>query len=704
MLLAAVPLFLGAFLLFMLQPLVVQRILPWFGGGASIWITCTFFFQTLLLVGYAYADRLNRLPRRIARLTHCIVLIIAAGMIYQNPILPEPAWKPVLNTNPMLGILGVLTHFTTIPLFILSSTTSLVQTWLAQQKPQFPVHRLFALSNLGSLLALWAYPFVFEPVMTLSQRSHVWGVGFCIYGLCMFMFTVRGCRSQLLAGHSSVMNDLASVLPPTVRTIAQWILYAALSSLFLSATTYHLTQDVAPIPLLWIMPLAIYLLTWIVAFDRPHYYKLWSWDATLVLTLLLLTYLLWNPGTYNNLKMLVISYGWGVFVICYACHGELVQIRPNAPYLSQFYLALAFGGVVGAALAGVVAPLTIGQHKLFVVSLLLVGLTMTCRCFIAAKKAIRSKTAQAKSACIATVLLAMTTCTIAGYQVHRSYFKVDRMRITKNLHNFYASLTVESYRVPGYPQINRLVNGTTSHGYQVYLPEWEQKPVSYYHMESGLGIALTVFHPKGRRLGGVGLGVGTIAAYVGKGESIRFYEINPMVRDVAERDFSYLKGARQRGAQVDIQIGDARLVLDDEVRKGHEPLLDVLVLDAFNSDSIPSHLLTREAWDIYKNRLSPQGIVAVHISHRHINLASVLARMAEYAGWTAWSVDSALSDDEMKKIYSDASDWIIITANPDVVQKLHHFEHTQPVGVDPRVPLWVDEQHSFHCLWRAYPC
>ncbi|MGI4778060.1 MAG: fused MFS/spermidine synthase [Janthinobacterium lividum] len=636
--LCASTIFVSAFLLFLVQPLIARQILPWFGGSAAVWTLCLVFFQVVLLLGYLYADRLSRWPLRIQGRVHAALLLAACALL---PIVPSAIWKPAAgDTDPALGVLAVLAATIGLPYLAVCTTGPLVQSWVARLHAgdgvrQARVYRLFALSNLAALVALVVYPFVLEPAVALHAQAVAWSAGFALFALLAVgsAWTVaRALRDAQIPVAMDMPPEDSRTTTPTAPVRLQdmllWLSLSALGTVVLLSVSTYITQDVASVPLLWIVPLALYLLTFVLCFDSAFWYRRWLfWPLVLVAAPLMAWYL--NVAAHDlPIATLIASFCAGLFVICMFCNGELARARPAPRHLTRFYLAMASGGALGGLFTGVVAPVLFDGYWELPGSLAVPGLLLL---WVArGRRTSRLDAWAVAGARVLGVLGAVAVvATMVGSRVRTDAATVLRER------NFYGVLRVQQFASGAGDDAGasrRLTNGVITHGEQMLAPGKRRVPTAYYGPLSGVGVALTTRRPAAQHVGVIGLGVGTLAAYGRSQDRFRFYEIDPQVTRIAREQFSYLGDS---AARIDIVPGDARLALQQEFDTGHAQGFDVLVIDAFTGDSIPVHLMTREALALYARHLKPGGVIAFHVSNRHLDLVTVVGRLADDAGFGA---------------------------------------------------------------------
>ncbi len=647
--------FLSAFLLFLIQPIFAKLILPWFGGSSAVWITCLVFFQTALLGGYLYAHLLTRRwSARKQPWVHCTLLAVALLLL---PVMPGERWKPTGAGDPAWQILAMLTVVLGLPYFLLSATSPLLQKWLARDGSQ--PYRLFALSNVGALLALAAYPLWIEPRIATRAQDLSWSAGFVVFAvLC-------GVAAWLSRSQTDVWLETETRAEP--QSSVPWMLLAAAGSMMLVSTTNHLTQNVAAVPFLWILPLGAYLLSFIICFESPRWYQRGLFLRLLAVALGSLAYALYDITVSVPITVAIPLFTLGLFIICMFCHGELSRLKPGTSQLTTFYLMIALGGALGAILAGLLAPRVFtGIHE-FPVSLLLVAVLAL---WVNWAEGITPRLLWL------TVSVAMMVALIA--EVH-SYRK-DALVMTRS---FYGSLRVVQ-SIHGGGETRTLYHGIVQHGAQYLDAAKRSEPITYFGPDSGAGLVLRFCCEGPKTVGIIGLGAGTLAAYGKPGDTFRFYEINPQVIDLAKSQFTFLSDSK---AAISIATGDARLSLE---REAAPPYYDVFLADAFSGDAIPVHLLTTEAFDLYLRHLKPSGILAVHISNDYLDLAPVVAHLASAHGLTARSVHSPRDD---AHLYSQA-DWIVMTRDAAFFARPEIAGRAKIIEGRPGLRLWTDDYNN----------
>ncbi len=683
----AATIFLSAFLLFQLQPLVARFVLPWFGGTPAVWTTCMLFFQLLLFGGYAYADVLvRRFPPRGQKRIHLTLLGLAVAVLAASalssgvPLAPPAGWKPMGSAWPVLRILGLLSLTAGLPYFLLASTGPLVQAWLSRLADPERIWRLYALSNLGSLLALVAYPFVFEPNFSLKTQAWAWSGAYLLFVLGAGAAARRQAGGD--AGAATESPNADDVPAPSRGARLLWAALAFCGSLLLLATTSQMCQEIAVFPFLWILPLALYLLSFVLTFELTR--VPWRPIASLffVASLPPVCYVLFKGATIAMSAQLG-ALSAALFAGCLVCHGELYRLRPSPRHLTTFYLLIAGGGALGGVFASLVAPVLFHGYWEYQLSLVLTALMLLVVLGREEGSFVR-RHLFAKLAGLAALGGLVVTL---GLQIRDT---VDDA--AASVRNFYGVLRIkEELPEDAAWHLRALTHGRIRHGFQYVSPAKKAIPTTYYNEESGVGLAVR-FHPRrgpaGFRIGVVGLGVGTMAAYGWAGDVVRFYEINPDVIALSkgpEPRFTYLEDSL---AAVEIVEGDARLSLERELARGEAQRFDILVLDAFTSDAIPIHLLTAEAFTTWLGHLrDADSILAVHISNRHLVLEPVLRRVADRFGLAA-----ALLDTNPEGPAASRSVWVLLTRNPAVLERDGIAKAAKPLTDEGRkIALFTDD-------------
>lgn len=751
----AFSIFTGAFLLFLVQPLIGKYILPWFGGSPGVWTTCLLFFQTLLLGGYAYAHFTStRLRPRTQAIVHGALLVLSLAWL---PIIPSAGWKPVTAGDPTWQILLLLAACLGLPYFVLSATGPLLQHWFSRTHAGVSPYRLYALSNAGSLLALLGYPFVVEPAFSRQTQAMLWSAGLVVFvGLCGYCAWQMARRAGLAgaegmqpgAAHAAGAGETDAALP-TAADKFLWLALPALASVLLLATTNKLCQEVAVVPFLWVLPLALYLLSFILSFDHPRWYSRGVFSALLVVSGAVVWSLL-HTGAKVSLPRQVIGYASTLFVACMVCHGELYRLKPSPRHLTQFYLFIAAGGALGGLVVAVVAPLVFQEYIEFqfgwwgvaylagLICLLYKSRAMAVGSGVGALVALVVLPALQTSSSdggvgrwavafftqakvfygehwqeLGVLFVIFAVCMREGWRPVGRHWQLrmgawplmlsvvfgvalviqvrsEGRSAVMAARNFYGTLKIYEY-YESEPRAHHyvLTHGATTHGLQFTRLPQAMWPTTYYGRESGVGLAIALSpRHSARRLGVVGLGTGSLATYGEPGDTVRFYEINPAVEQLARTRFTYLA---QSPAHVEVVIGDARLSMERELERSGEEPFDVLALDAFSSDAIPVHLLTKEAFAVYLARVRPDGVIAVHISNRYLNLRPVVEALARHFGRKAVTISHQAGDDW----WLSGSTWVLVTNNEAVLQS-PTVDASSEASVEsaPADALWTDDHAS----------
>ncbi len=697
---------LGAFLLFQVQPLFSKMILPWFGGSPAVWTTCLLFFQTVLLAGYAYAHGLSQVQPMSRQLV--IHLTLAALALLLLPITPGGSWQPPDGTNPIGRILLLLTRHVGLPYLLLAATSPLVQTWFAAVYAERSPYRLYALSNFGSLAGLISYPFVVEPRLTTDRQGAIWSVAFGCYAVLCGWLALRLRRLPLpgdavpRASRSAAHGKHAM---PAKYGLAWWILPPALGSVLLMSITNHVCQNVAVIPLLWIVPLALYLVTFILSFEKERWYVRRWYAAAAMLAMLAASYLvllryldgvfqsfgldwLWFVLTQNVVVEATV-YLVILFLLCMICHGELVQRKPPPERLTSFYLAVSAGGALGGMLVALVSPLVFSSYLELNLSLL-VGFGLALYVF-ADEARVHWFPHVSGLLRMAGVALAVAVSAIIVWGQWEAW---DREGGLLSVRNFYGVMSVKE-RYPKKPEWRGLAlyHGRTLHGFEHTLPAMRGRPTTYYTEDSGVGRALAAVRNRAPlRVGLVGLGVGTLAAYGKQGDYFRFYEIDDDVVRLARDYFSFLP---QCAATVEVVAGDARLSLEREPSQQ----FDVLVLDAFSGDAIPVHLLTAEAFAVYLRHLRADGVIAAHISSRYVDLVPVVTAMARHFdladAFLPWpDGDHGVNWADEMGLSVTPSQWMLLTRNRQLLERSPIREAARTIPLERPLSLWTDQYNN----------
>lgn len=786
--------FLGAFLLFQVQPMIGKFILPWFGSTPGVWATALLFFQLSLLAGYIYAHLLvSYLDWKQQAILHGALLLLALIVL---PIAPAESLKPLSSDAAIMRIFLILTQSVGAPFFLLATTAPLLQRWFAQLYPDKSPYRLYALSNFGSLLALLSYPFMVEPLLRLQVQSWVWSFAYAIFAaMCAgCAWQVSRSRTEESQGAVGAMGgrraQTGAVCNLDARTGLMWLSLSACGSGLLLATTNQMSIDVASVPFLWVVPLSLYLLTFILCFDSERWYFRPLFSALLPLILMNTLRLLYI-GEDLGIADQILGYSLTLFVCCMCCHGELARLRPVPAQLTLFFLVISAGGALGGSFVAVVAPLIFTglyeYHVLLLLCYLLVILAQLPGIFdskfgagsgalsrvfaaffwvvamgaiiVGAYYSFLPRTwsiynlgsaagtsfvnwqanmarvlplglgllllilelwRRARGATLETwwtsnrgvarlgvsAVLTLGLVSLAGglsWQI-----QITQSRMLEQRRNFYGVLSIYERGIGESSYRLALNNGRIRHGEQHQLhPTW---PTTYFGPETGVGVAI-LNHPARLdagnqfRIGVVGLGAGTLAAYANTRidpqasaddyvttreaeDYLRFYELNPLVVQWAEERFTFLQDASLRGADIDVYQGDARLVLERQLRQGDDQRFDVLAIDAFSSDAIPIHLLTLESIRIYLAHLNEGGVLALHVTNRYVDLLPIVARLAEAIGMQAIYIENYADASR----FVDSTDWILLTRNQAFLDSKAVYVNQEPMPAPGS--LWTDDFSS----------
>ena len=675
MLAFSLTIFWGACLLFLVQPLIARFILPWFGGGPAVWTTCMLFFQVLLLGGYAYAHfSISRLTPRRQVITHLSLLALAVVLL---PITPGDHWKPTDGSHAAGHILLLLLACLGLPYLVLSATGPLLQAWFSKANPGVSPYRLYALSNIGSLLALLAYPFLLEPQLARQTQAEWWSIGLALYAGLASWCGYKVWHSDGADSAKSAADD-EEPAPTLIRQLL-WFALPACGVMLLLAITNKLCQDIAVVPFLWVLPLGLYLLSFIVSFDSPRWYHRAFWLPLLAVLLGLVLQNLYAAESHPDITPLATLYLGTLFVACMVCHGEVFRLRPGAGRLTGYYLSISAGGAVGGLFVALVAPFVFPDYFELHLALFLTAALVIL--VLRQDPSLPFHQGRARWAwAVPFVALAAMGYGLADVATTSLRGSLSTTR------GFYGVLKVNDNDA-GSAELHHLTlqHGATIHGLQYVDPEKRTFPSSYYTSTSGIGRLLRAHKPGGgRKVGAIGLGCGTLATWGLKGDTFRFYEINDDVARLATSTFTYLKDSK---AKTELVMGDARLSMEREADQQY----DVIVLDAFSSDAIPVHLLTLEAFDHYQRHLKPDGAIAVHVSNRYLDLHPVVYRIADKIGFPAITIDDNDTAYEDAGFYG--SDWIIMTRNQVLLQQPLLKDVTkETVEFPARIMYWTDER------------
>jgi SAM-dependent methyltransferase len=710
---------LSAFLLFLVQPLVAKHILPWFGGAPAVWNVCMAFYQSALFAGYLYAHLLiTRVPSSRQIWVHGALVVAALAAL---PVLPDASWRPAGDAAPGIRICLMLVSSVGLPFVALAGTGPIVQALFAKRFLGRSPYPLYALSNLGSLVALLCFPFVLEPWLSLSTASPLWSGGFAISCgsvlACVWLAASRGSRasppirSELDRGHSG---------RPAAANAEQriaWLLLPACAVVLLMGVTNLLCLDVASVPLLWVVPLALYLTTFILCFASERNHRPGLFVALALFALI-------SDAALNDANFGILWKGLGVdpvydeilsltallFAGCMLLHGMLQRLRPPAEQLTTYYLSISAGGAIGGIFVGLLAPILFNDYDELPLGMLASWAALGVLSWREGRRAGRAARRRLAFAA-ASVCLAVLCGVQLFYDRDRSFGEVVFQKRT-----FFGVLRVRE-KFPNDPKrhVKILENGTTFHGRELQDPAARLIPVSYFGPLTAIGMTLydgplrmngleldAAPEDRGRRIGIIGIGVGALAGYGRRGDEIVYYEIDPEVVYIARDSghFDYLKDSR---AQIDIVLGDGRLSLEREAKELGSRQFDVFVVDAFTSDAIPVHLLTREAFEVYVRHLRPDGVLAVHVSNRHLRLSPLVSRLGESVGLYSLQAKNL----NIPGYLSGQSSWVLLSADEGKISQIERAIHarlryagvsesevtlTRPDAADlASAPLWTDD-------------
>ncbi len=676
--------FISAFLVFQIQPIISKIILPWFGGGASVWTTCLLFFQFFLLVGYLYAYILTKILKvKYQIVVHLACLLLSLFLLPNNiadiqniPISGSPTW----------AVLKVLFFGLGFPYLILSANTPLLQHWFTSETNGAHPYRLYATSNVGSFLALISYPIIIEPFMSLDGQIKLWSSIYWLFVLLVgwiFFIVVKQNNKDRLCTPEQPINPKVGFF-----RLILWFMLSALGVILLVSTTNALTQNVPPVPFLWLAPLAIYLLTYVVAFSNFAIYvrKFWLPFFMLLSFVALLIYFI--GGQFDIITQLLI-YLLILLCGCMICHGELNSLKPQQGNTTLFYLVLSVGGVCGSFLVSFVAKNLFDEFLEFPLAIFSVLVLATASlCWNKQDGLAEVKPRMAGVVNSQLSILAVGSAVVglvwllAFIKLNNQYQQYDIAKAR----NFYGILTVKDI-IEGKVNERRLIDGTTSHGSQSLPLSQSAVPTSYYRPGTGVQLVIEELSSDSKlQVGIIGLGVGALAAYGQPGDHYTFYELNPLVSDFANKYFSYLSSAK---AEVDVKLGDARVTLQNELDLGQKNAFDLLIMDAFSGDLIPTHLMTHEAFLLYQQHIKAQGVIALHISNRHLSLLPVIMQHSRSLNMQVMLFETPGEGNE-----HDAQ-WVVLTNNSRLTQSAKLISRQTVIAKDQyQKVLWTDDYSS----------
>jgi len=695
---------LSSFLLFQIQPMIGKYILPWFGGTPTVWSVVLLFFQALLTGGYAYAyGLLGRLRGRLQGIVHLsllglsVILLLVTALTWPSPLTPDASWWPQGNALPIWGIFKVLAVSVGIPYLVLSSNSTLVQAWFNRDHRSQTPYRLYALSNTGSLLGLISYPILFEPTLTLRAQAYLWSAAYVVFAIITAYLALRTYQHrQTDEVQESRDSQPGEDKRPSVGMHVLWIGLAACATTLLISVTSQITQEVAVIPFLWVLPMTIYLLTFILAFSGGRWY---SRRLYLIAFFVVGTVSIWMLVKYPPFSIItqIIIYALLLFICCMICHSELFKLRPHPRFLPSFYLMVAVGGAIGGIFVTLLAPylFSTGFWELqwgSVACGVLLAIVMQLERAPAQRKRqakSRQRSAQNRWGLKPIVLVSsIAVLLLSGFiiLIMRS-ISADTLLATRDFYGVSRvwEINTDQPEVRAY----QLTHGKTVHGFQFAASQLRDLPTAFYAESSGVGLAIlnNPTRPGKLRIGALGLGGGVIASYGQPGDVFRFYEINPDVIRIAEGEGGYFSFLADSQADVQVIPGDARVSLERELASGSPQYFDLLVLDAFSGDAMPLHLLTKEAFEIYLKHLKQDGIIAVNVSNRYFNLDLEIYRLAD-----AFNLGTALIEDKGNGVQSYDSIWMLLTRNRDFLKLPAIADRSsQRLSIPASLPTWTDD-------------
>jgi len=679
--------------------MISRYILPFFGGSSSVWSTVELFFQVVLTGGYAYAAWLVRrfsAKRQVwlhmGILAASMLILAVLGRSWPSPVMPDASWKPVSVASPITDIFKLLVVAVGLPYFLLSTNSPLMQVWFHRTQPGRSPYGLYALSNVGSLLGLLAYPFLIEPNLTLRAQGWLWSGMYAVYVLIAGYTASRSLKTkgEIHATVSSA-QAISSAAKPPIRVQALWILLSAIASTMFLAVTSQITQEVAPIPLLWVLPLSIYLISFILTYSNERWYNRSIFAALMLVASAGYIWALIN--THAPFIALIVVYCFILFVSAMICNGETYRLRPDPVHLTRFYLMTSFGGALGGVFVNLVAPFVFKGYWELPISF---GLTWTLLLAIFMTR--RAANPERKVRFIYNVLVSATVLLVGAL----SLFSLAGGKTSGDVfeqRNFYGVVRVNEINPDdavwrGY----NVVHGITVHGMQYSAPDKRRLPTVYYTEQSGVGLAITS-NPKyghGMKVGVLGLGIGTLAAYGQAGDTYRFYEINPIMADLSKGEDGYFSYLADSPANNILILGDARLSLERELASAGSNHFDVLVLDVFDGDSIPVHLLTKEAFNLYLSHLAPNGLLAINISNNYLNLVPVLWQQASY-----YKLSMVVIPTQSDGGRTYASNWALLTADPALLQAPAISPRANTLaGYSTNIRQWTDDYSNLFQILR----
>ncbi len=693
----AMAIFLSAFLVFQVQPVIARYILPWYGGSPSVWTVCLLFFQAGLLGGYAYAHALvSALRERLGWQVAIHLGLLAAAMLLL-PVTPDDSLKPQGNeASPATAIIRLLVVTVGAPYLLLSASGPLLQHWFGAACPGRSPYRLYAVSNVGSMLGLLTYPFLFEPLLAVSRQTQLWSGAFVVYALFAAACAWLMMQNRRAGADGENAGAEAERRPPFGVGLL-WVALAATASTLLLAITNQLCQDVSVVPFLWVLPLSLYLLTFVIAFDHQRWYRR---SVAIPMAGVAIALVIWQLDSAwrheeTHIVWQVAIFLAAIFTTCFVCHGELARSKPEPRYLTGFYLAIAFGGALGGLFVSLLAPVVFDGYWEFHLALL-VFILLVLLLLVPVVMRLRWRMVKLAAGIAGAGVFSVATMALWGNLRATGENAIETRR------SFYGVHRVYDWKEIGMNTQRVLYHGRILHGMQFTAPHLNWRPTTYYMSGSGIQRA---FDFKNERemliresldIGVVGLGAGTIAALAKLGDRMVFYEIDPDVVEIANAHFTYLSQSR---AMMEVVLGDGRISLAEELREKGSRQYDLLVFDAFSSDSIPIHLLTREAFELYFAQLKPNGVLVINMTNRYVDISDPVRRIAARLGAHAWKVSN-----EATREGEYFSEWILVSRDESVGEYLLSKDALTPwPRAEAREVDWTDDYANlFHVvIWEG---
>ena len=656
---------LSAFLLFAVEPMTGKHLLPYLGGSAGVWATCLSFFTTVLFMGYMYVYVLRRFPLKTQGKIHALIVGIGT-IIWLLQVRLGTELLPGLDSAlfnvaaPVWSTLLIMFLYIGFPFFVLATSSSLLQQWYAFTHEKEP-YSLYTLSNIGSLCALLMYPFLIEPYIPLSVQEYAWAVMFFAYAVVYVLFARKIMQTEQL--HKAEKEEGVSI-----SSLAKWVFLSAFPAFVLIAATSHITTIIAPIPMLWVLPLALYLVTFIVTFAGVSIVAFWP----LMLIFFAMMLVSAIDSGYSAIAFQIIGSIGFVGFVGMTFHGHLFELRPHHSQSAQYYAAISFGGMLGTIIASIMMPVLLAKITEFYWS---IGIAAVIAVFLLPRLFFQKTEAGYTHIVYRLFFACFVWITIFGSTLS----DVD-INVVHQSRNFYGTAEVREY-----DDKLTLSHGNTMHGVQARDESVALIPSSYYTTDSGVGRAIRAMkaaHGK-VHIGVVGLGTGTLAAYCAPGDTYTFFEIDQRMVMIANTFFTYLDSCQD----VQVRMGDARISLHKDAEAGVAPY-DVLAIDAFSDDSIPMHLLTKEAVELYMSQVHDGGAVAIHVSNRYLDLAPVVHRIARELGVASMEVNASGVGE-----YGSGSTWVVLSSTEALFSD-PRFSDIQ-YDVNPtQGPLWTDDSNA----------